>query len=120
MAPLTEERSVLQSVGLGKQKITFPNNNSCSYTEFSEQLYSAYPLLRQAGGFKIMRCGRSRALTPIPVPNSSYSVKFLRSESNLNKALAYIVPLQQAIYIEPEEPEVKVCYRISEELHFML
>lgn len=52
-------------------------------------------------------------MTQIPVPNSGYSVKFLRNESSLNKALAYIVPLQQAIYIEPEEPEVKVCYRIS-------
>lgn len=76
-------------------------------------MFSAYPLLRHAGGFKIMRCGRSRALTQIPVPNSGYSMKFLQSESSLNKALAYIVPLQQAIYIEPEDSEVKVCYRIS-------
>lgn len=69
-----------------------------------------------------MRCARSRALIQIPVPNFGYSVKFFRSESSLNKALAYIVPLQQALYTEPEEPEVKVgCVTpFLVKLHFML
>lgn len=90
---------MLQNAGLGKRKITFPNNNSSLYTVLCEHLFSAYPLLREAGGFKIMRCGRSQALTQIPVPNSGNSVKFLGCESRLNKALVYIEPLQQALYI---------------------
>ncbi|XP_033901583.3 uncharacterized protein LOC117427214 [Acipenser ruthenus] len=37
---------------------------------------------------------KTKQLAPIPMPASGYSVKFLRTESGLNQAMAYIQPLQ--------------------------
>ncbi|XP_077065650.1 uncharacterized protein LOC143718474 [Siphateles boraxobius] len=54
----------------------------------------SFPLLRHAGGFKLMRCCRSRQLIDIAMPTEGYSVEYLKETSNLNKAVAYIVPLQ--------------------------
>lgn len=104
VAPSLEERSVLQSLGLGKKRITFCDNNG-SHAEFCQKLMNAYPQLQEAGGFKLMRCGRSRRLVDIPMPSAGYSVRFLRLDSGLNKALAYILPLQLSIGHSIQESE---------------
>lgn len=47
-----------------------------------------------SAGFKLMRCTRSQNLIDIPIPNSGYSIPYLKGQHGLNKATAYIVPLQ--------------------------
>lgn len=41
-----------------------------------------------------MHCCRSRQLIDIDMPPEGYSVNYLKERSSLNKAVAYIVPLQ--------------------------
>ncbi|XP_041862233.1 uncharacterized protein LOC121653056 [Melanotaenia boesemani] len=111
MSPSLEEYCTLQNMGLGRRKVTFPNNNG-THKDFVEGLFNAYPQLADAGGFKLMRCGRNRVLVDIAMPSSGYSVRYLRLESGLNKALAYIVPLQRKLVdIEECKPNDSVSVR---------
>ncbi|XP_072559957.1 G2/M phase-specific E3 ubiquitin-protein ligase-like isoform X2 [Paramormyrops kingsleyae] len=94
--PPPERSLALQTIGLGRKRITFPDKNG-THEDLCETLHSFYPPLKDAGGFQILRGFRSKALQSIPIPTSGYSVKFLRTESGLNQAVAYVRPLQTSI-----------------------
>ncbi|KAK6494048.1 hypothetical protein HHUSO_G486 [Huso huso] len=84
----------LQNSGFGRKKITFADKNG-GFSELCETLFSHFPQLKGAGGFQMLRSiNKTKQLAPIPMPASGYSVKFLRTESGLIQAMAYIRPLQ--------------------------
>ncbi|MGH0189039.1 UNVERIFIED_CONTAM: hypothetical protein FKN15_033563 [Acipenser sinensis] len=92
--PNGEDRIGLQNSDLGRKKITFADKNG-GFSELCETLFSHFPQLKGAGGFQMLRSvNKTKQLAPIPMPASGYSVKFLRTESGLNQAMAYIRPLQ--------------------------
>lgn len=66
----------------------------CIPQPFIKTTEEVFPLLKHAGGFKLMHCCRSRQLIDIDMPPEGYSVNYLKERSSLNKAVAYIVPLQ--------------------------
>lgn len=99
--PTPQEASVLQSSGLGRKLIQFPINGSAS--GFITKLQEVFPPLCGAGGFKLMRCSRSRRLVELPVPYGGYTVSFLKGESGLNKAVAYVVPIQADLRIMAQQ-----------------
>lgn len=94
--PRPEETVSLYSVGLGKRRVRF-KDSKCSFREFCTALYEFFPALRDSGGFKIMRSTRNKSLVDIPIPPDGYTVEYLKHESGLNRAMAYIVPLQHRL-----------------------
>ena len=56
--------------------------------------------LVEGGGFEILRCGRRSDLVVVTPPTAGYSVPFLRDQSELAQALAYVRHLQSALVVE--------------------
>lgn len=55
--PTTDvEKNNLLEAGLGEKVIEFPSLEA-SGEQFKDLLYSAYPKLRDGGGFELCRCG---------------------------------------------------------------
>ena len=100
--PTVEETSSLQAAGLGTKQVIFPDVR-CTSGQFIAVLEDVFPPLKLAGGFKIMRSCRSRDLIDIPMPAGGYTVSFLKNNSSLNKAVAYIVPMQHNITLKEVE-----------------
>ena len=96
--PTQVELDELKRSGLGKKRVTGFTYTS-SHADVVQKLYSAFPPLQFAGGFKFYKSNRVGELVEIPMPQEGYSVSFLRTESELNRAVAYIVPIQQ--HLEP-------------------
>ncbi|CAB1437079.1 unnamed protein product [Pleuronectes platessa] len=102
---------------------------NCSQTnpnDFREFILTAYPKLRQGGGFELLRIAgttRSRNLNLIPCPNEGYNVKYLK-DSQIGHAVLFIRPLQRSLDLEPEcQPESMVgppakCISCGEEFSF--
>lgn len=78
----------------------------CTPQEFIMIIEESFPLLNHAGGFKLMRCCRSRLLMDIAMPPEGYSVIYLKERSSLNKAVAYIVPLQWDLPLNGDNQKV--------------
>lgn len=55
-----------------------------------------------------MRTARGRQLVDIPMLPEGYSIPYLRLESGLNKAVAYIVPIQNSIPLVRQEDTTEV------------
>lgn len=87
--PSVEESTCQQA----KKKVWFCGVQ-CIPQPFIKTTEEVFPLLKHAGGFKLMHCCRSRQLIDIDMPPEGYSVNYLKERSSLNKAVAYIVPLQ--------------------------
>jgi len=87
--PSLEESMSLQTNGLGKKKVRFCDVK-CTPQQCLIIIEESFPLLKACW----IRCCRSRQLIDIVMPPEGYSVKYLKETSNLNKAVAYIVPLQ--------------------------
>nr|XP_055049535.1 uncharacterized protein LOC129435049 isoform X3 [Misgurnus anguillicaudatus] len=86
-------KHVLTGERAWEKKLRF-DDVQCTPSDFINTIEEAFSALKMAGGFKLMRCGQSKQLFDIPIPPGGYSVEFLKNRSNLNKAVAYIVPLQ--------------------------
>ena len=95
----------VQLAGLSPKKIVFGCKDNAE--QVKEKLEQAYPKLDKGGGFEILRSGNStsvRGLCVLKAPRSTgYSVHFLRNESGLGQALAYIRPLQRSLDTSPSE-----------------
>lgn len=102
--PTTEETLILQRNGLGKKVIKFPINGSAA--DVQQKIEEAFPVLRGVGGFKIMRCCRNRKLIDLPVPAGGYTVLYLKQDSGLNRAVAYLVPLQCDLNLRTQEDDL--------------
>lgn len=103
--PDFEKSMCLQASGLGKKKVRF-NDVQCTSQDFIKTLEEAFPPLRQSGGFKLMRCCRSKQLIDIVMPPEGYSINYLKNRSSLNKAVAYIVPLQCDLALNGDKQNV--------------
>ncbi|CAH3045959.1 unnamed protein product, partial [Porites lobata] len=69
-----------------------------SALQVKTKLEEEFPKLKNRGGFEILRSGFSPGKSLVllrPPASAGYSVKFLRDESGLGQALAYIRPLQR-------------------------
>ncbi|XP_059927628.1 uncharacterized protein LOC132472164 isoform X2 [Gadus macrocephalus] len=63
-----------------------------------------------------MRSCRSRDLIVIPMPAGGYTVSFLKNNSSLNKAVAYIVPIQHNLTLKEVENEDDVGHLYPQEM----
>ena len=89
--PSRSDKIALQNCGLGRRKICFSSN--ANYSKLEEKLFEVYPKLSDGGGFQILQTGaggHSSSLSVISPSPNGYSVPFLRDESGLGQALAYI------------------------------
>ena len=102
IVPSRKEKMDLHPAGLGRKKIVFGCKDNAVAVQ--AKLEEEFPKLKAGGGFEILRSGGSRALVTInPHMVSGYSVRFLRDESGLGQALAYIRPLQKDLNMSPLE-----------------
>ena len=104
IVPSRKEKSDLQAAGLGRKKIIFSSNDNAVAVQ--GKLEEEFPKLKAGGGFEILRSGGTRPKGLVAInPNTAcgYSVKFLRDESGLGQALAYIRPLQKHLDISAVE-----------------
>lgn len=60
------------------------------------------------GDFKLMRCCRSKQLIDIIMSPGGYTADNFKNRSSLNKAVAYIVPLQADLPLNGDVQKVKV------------
>nr|XP_055031634.1 uncharacterized protein LOC129420650 [Misgurnus anguillicaudatus] len=100
--PTPEENNILKLSGLGKKRVRFEDMNG-SFADFTRKIVEMFPAIQMAGAFKVMRSARGRQLVDIPMPPEGYSIPYLRMESGLNKAVAYIVPIQNSIPVVRQE-----------------
>ena len=102
--PSRIEKFDLQDIGLGRKRITF--NRSDNNARFCEKVQESYPKLAAAGGFEVMRRGRSaKELVVITPPARGYDVRLLRDEAGVGQAILYIRPLQRSIIMREGEQE---------------
>ena len=62
--------------------------------------------LQFGGGFKLYKSNRAGELIKIDMPPGGYSVSFLRNESELNRAVAYVVPIQRRLEVAASQGPV--------------
>lgn len=107
--PNRDESEMLQTAGLGKLKIVFPDKNG-SHDDVASFLESKFPKLRDGGGFEVLRAagggGGQRSLHLVPPGREGYTVPHLKER--FGQAVLYIRPLQKDLNEEPAELEV--CY----------
>lgn len=105
--PTTEiEKEELIQSGLGEMELEFPSLEMTT-EEFKEFLFSAYPLLREGGGYQFMKCiPNTRKLEPLPtIVHTSPSIL----KQRVGSARTYIKPLQRDIDLYPVPFEIGVC-----------
>lgn len=96
--PTVEEARYDIYCGFGQKTVWLPHNEG-DHTYFAEHLFSAFPPLREAGGFVLSRATRAKVLEDIPIPPEGYSLSFVRS--SCTRAPLYIIPLQQRLALSP-------------------
>ncbi|XP_057680075.1 uncharacterized protein LOC130908549 [Corythoichthys intestinalis] len=109
-APTAIEKERLQRAELGASRLNFQGDPSCP-GHFQEFILSAFPKLKDAGGFELLRLRgstRSRQLLPLPCPNRGYTVDYLKDPSlGINQTTIYIRPLQLSMSMEQEASDVR-------------
>lgn len=118
--PTTQSaKMLLEEAGLGEKTVVIPDID-CDPEDFHSLILSAYPKLRDGGGFELLRCKPNlRDLLVIGPRVSSYP-KLLKRRIGNGKV--YIRPVQRDLSLEADEDceEVKgvsislaSCYRTS-------
>lgn len=83
--------------------LIFVLDKYCTPQEFSDHLFQHFPMLKDCGGFQLLRSRgstRSKKLETIPCPDDGYSPEYLLSESVMvGQALIYIQPLQKDLQV---------------------
>ncbi|XP_078811933.1 uncharacterized protein LOC105357912 [Oryzias latipes] len=102
--PTKEEALYYEECGIGKKLVTFARNTG-DHSFLSEHLYSAFPLLTEAGGFSLAKSDRRKQLSLLPIPASGYSLEYLRCRVEIKRAPLYIIPLQRALTLQPPHIE---------------
>ncbi|CAB1431213.1 unnamed protein product [Pleuronectes platessa] len=125
IVPSRFTKEKLASAGLGEKRLTFQGSQT-NPNDFREFILTAYPKLRQGGGFELLRIAgttRSRNLNLIPCPNEGYNVKYLK-DTQIGHAVLFIRPLQRSLDLEAAcQPESMVgppakCISCGEEFSF--
>ena len=78
-------------VAVGSKKLTLLQSGSADETH--EEILQAFPKLREAGGYEIMRAGHSRQLEVVPNPADGYTTAYLKDI--FGQAKVYIRPVQR-------------------------
>ncbi len=92
--PSPEEKMKLAKMGLGLKEVVFECDGSADHVH--KKLLEIYPVLRDFGGYTLLRLGSgSKALVEIEGPESGITVPYLKDI--LNQAKLYIRPLQSDI-----------------------
>ena len=97
----------LEEAGLGEKLITVPDID-CSPEKFKDLLHGAFPMLKEGGGYELLRCRpQSRDLLLIG-PQASNCPRLLKRRILNGKV--YIRPIQRDLSLEPcmgEDDEVQ-------------
>ncbi len=106
MIPDSAERESLQAAGLGEEKICFLEDGDS--WEVNHTLEDKFPKLYGCGGYELLRCseGGGKALQPIAMPRSGYTVKYLRAV--VHHAKIYIRPLQRSLEVNESEQVMSI------------
>eukprot|EP00112_Aurelia_sp_Birch-Aquarium-sp1_P003669 Seg1413.7 transcript_id=Seg1413.7/GoldUCD/mRNA.D3Y31 product="hypothetical protein" protein_id=Seg1413.7/GoldUCD/D3Y31 len=95
--PTLTDKDSWKEAGLGEKVVTLNKNGDHQHIE--QTLEDAFPKLKGAGGFMLLRSGvRSNGgarLEAISIPYGGYSVPYLKYDSPLRSATCFIRPLQQ-------------------------
>ena len=85
--------------GLGDRDIVFQKDGNADHV--NKQIFEAYPVLENCGGFEIMRTatGSCKILEVIAVPPGGYTVQFLKSCPI--QAKGYVRPIQKSLPLKP-------------------
>ena len=95
--PNRSEKARLREAGLGDQRVIFTNKKG-GHDHVKQTLESAYPKIKEGGGFQILRSS-GRRLEAIDIPPTGYTVPYLKD--TLGQAIAYICPLQRGLNTQP-------------------
>ena len=112
--PSLQEKDAWHEAGMGEKTIVFPDKNGAQ-SHIEETLCSAFPKLRDAGGFLLMRSSTSRQdsrrgaggslLSMITMPFGGYTIPYLRHESPLHSATCFVRPLQRDLPFDSMQSE---------------
>jgi hypothetical protein len=94
------EREMLIEAGLGEKKIYF-SNIDCSAEEYRDKLIDAFPKLREAGGFEMMRCSANARVLEHIAPSALQSPR--STHDRVGRSKVYIRPIQKDLDITPVE-----------------
>ena len=96
--PTPLEKARLVQAGLGQKEIAFLEHGESS--EFHEELLDAFPKLKQAGGYELLRTSEhsNKEVVVIPPPPGGYTASFLKAI--VVQAKVYVRPLQQSLSLE--------------------
>ena len=93
------ERELLVAAGLGEKKIVIPNIN-CSWSEFKDEIFAAFPVLNGCGGFEFLRCisnTKELELIKVSVAQSPQLLKQM-----IGNARVFIRPIQRDLNLDDE------------------
>lgn len=92
------ERETLVAAGLGERKVLIPDID-CSWEEFKSTLISAFPKLKEGGGFDILRCIPNTKDLEIISLAVAQSPKLLKSV--VANGRVFVRPIQQNLQLDP-------------------
>ena len=84
--------------GLGQRDVAFLEFGGSS--EFHPELLEAFPKLKQAGGYELLRTSEhsNKELAVIPPPSGGYTAQYLKAV--VSQAKVYVRPLQHSLSLE--------------------
>ena len=108
------DRNDLFEAGLGEKEIEFDDFN-CSSSQFREEIYTAFPQLREAGGYQFLKCvPNTRNLEAL---SSLVLTSPLLLKQRVGAARTYIRPIQRDLDLTKTvevSPSNEVCaYQIT-------
>lgn len=96
--PSSANKEDLLLAGLGEKKVVIPDVD-CTIQDFHDVLLEAFPKLKDAGGFELLRCmPNSRDLEEVPSP-INLSPRLLRT--HMSSARLYLRPIQVDLDLKP-------------------
>ena len=107
-APL--EKAKLMQAGLGQRDVAFLEFGGSS--EFHLELLEAFPKLKQAGGYELLRTSEhsNKELAVIPPPSGGYTAQYLKAV--VSQAKVYVRPLQHSLSLETVSGHEDVSIRL--------
>ena len=82
--------------GLGSKKLSFSQSDDSDDVHY--YILEAFPQLKDAGGYELLRAWNGRLLEVLPSPPHGYSVAYLRDVAQ--QAKIYIRPIQKNLMVE--------------------
>ena len=96
------DKMALEEAGLGEKTITIPDLD-CEPLEFHEVILTAYPKLKDGGGFELLRCARDSRNLVLIGPRVSASPKLLKRR--VGNGRVYVRPVQRDLSMDADDVE---------------